>query len=164
MSKKEDPDALRSYSERYIREAVEQTSTYSEAAAHLEKEAREDKMLWRSLTEPLLSRACMTAVREHGQHERRKVWKSTADSTPQHGDRLAAAMVALMDFRLVNGKRIAEANKIEVLDSAVFYDTQSRDMAAKAVWLRRVAEKLGDGDTVGNALSEQDLRKLRGDD
>lgn len=68
---------------------------------------------------------------------------------------------SLMDFRLHDGTPLADADKIKVLDAANHWRVKATDMAWKARWMERVADKVPNGKTVRDALDENALADMQ---
>lgn len=121
-----------------------------------------DWRLWEALTEDLISGACYDAIRKVCQQERRKVWLAPNYDAAQQGGRVVhLASGNLLMFPLPGGMYLRDAQRGDVENAAVFYDTQARNMASKAAWLGMIAERLDAHRTVGDVLSEDELRAMQ---
>lgn len=67
---------------------------------------------------------------------------------------------ALLDFPLSGGQPLREATREDVETQARLYGTAARNMRTKAIWLSAIAEKVPEGVTVGEALTEDDAEAL----
>lgn len=74
--------------------------------------------------------------------------------------RAALEVRMLLDAPLSTGKRMADATKADVLAEASVYAPQAADMMAKVNYFRLVAEKLPDGKTVEQVLTNEGLTAL----
>jgi hypothetical protein len=68
---------------------------------------------------------------------------------------------SLLGFPLPGGKLLGEATKTEVLEAAQFYQSQGRDMMAKAAWLNAIAKAMGNSKFVAKALDDERLAALK---
>lgn len=119
------------------------------------------------LTEPLVSAACMDAIRRVFRHRRQVIWV-TPRLSPDTGISGLEAMARsnareLLDFPLPlpGYPRLANADH-ELLDAAIkVFGDQARDMAHKARWLEMVRKGLPKGKTVADVFNEKKLRALQ---
>lgn len=66
----------------------------------------------------------------------------------------------LLDARLSNGKRMAEATGADINDEIAVYEPQARNMMAKVNYFRLVVARLPDGKVVGDVLDNAALTKM----
>lgn len=66
----------------------------------------------------------------------------------------------MLNFALFGGKRLRDADKQDLRLSAERYYAHGSDMVHKGRWLALVASKVPDGKRVGEALTEEAVRKL----
>jgi hypothetical protein len=132
------------------------------ACLMLEKWANEDSRLHYALTRRYLHEACYKAVSSLVRTSRNVVWTTTKSvRTPQNGHRVAALSRSLMDdFRLPGGKPLRLATKVDLAEAADLYRKQAKDMVYKALWLDRIAIKVGDK-TVGEVFEDAQLEALQ---
>lgn len=141
---------------RLTRECVDATNSTQDAANMLLNRLREYPDLFSDLMEPYEQQAALSAVSAMTRVERRKVWVR-----PSSPDGRVAALAninaSLMSFRLPGGKPISLATAEDLRAASSFYEMQSNDMAWKARWLARLAERLTGDEILESRLSEQDL-------
>lgn len=145
-----------------IQSIIDHASDVADASRKLEEAARSDRELRDYLTEPYLKQACYNAVRSHYRVERREIWTAPNYTKGGNGQRVEQHARTLLDFPLPNGKRLRDATREDLLSAAEFYRRQSEDMAQKAHWLERIAEKTG-RKKVGAALTVKQIESLRGE-
>jgi hypothetical protein len=144
-----------------------------EAARMFEEVIRRSPALRDALTEPLISSACRQAVMAEVRIARHVVWHATrhqgSDAPPramvtaeEHVRRVVQLGIGtLVMFPLPGGKRLGEATREEIAAAADFYDRQSKDMGAKARWLRLVAQGLPNDARVSDVMTDERLRELQ---
>ena len=67
---------------------------------------------------------------------------------------------SLYEFPLIRGVKLADATVEDLDESIKFYTAQADNMHAKAAFLTRVRDRLGNHETVRDALSADDLEGL----
>jgi hypothetical protein len=157
-------DSNEVYLRRYISTAIKRTKTKQAAIDRLESEARNDKFLWRMLTEPFLRQACQLAVENFTTPSTGKSSKPAHPSKPVHQDqcgaRLRFAADSLMEFRLLEGLPLGHAMKSDVVATAASYNRIAQSKMVRAKWLTLIAEKMPDNKTVGDLFTEKDLKRF----
>jgi hypothetical protein len=92
---------------------------------------------------------------------RQEYSKERADAA---GARIAHNFVrvvkSLLDFPLSKGTLLKDATNVEVLASADRYEKQSSTMAHRARWLRALAERVPNGQRVGDVLTESNVKEI----
>jgi hypothetical protein len=115
-----------------------------------------------ALTAPLIDGACYDAIRSEQHANRRVIWNTTNKSGEDPGERFRKfATASLMDFPLLNGKRLGDAEREEVSGTQKFYEAQSRSMGVRAAWLRLILVKLPPHKKVGDVLTEKQLLAMQ---
>lgn len=71
------------------------------------------------------------------------------------------AVDRLMDFPLMNGTRLGDANKDLVKDQAMKFLRPVREHVASHTFLKLIADEMKDGKTVRQQFDENDLREFR---
>lgn len=88
----------------------------------------------------------------------------SAASMEVHRRRLAGRAVAevrmLLDSPLSSGKKLARANRTDLLAEANVYEPQARDMMAKVNFYRLVAEQVPNGKIVVDVLTNEALTAI----
>jgi hypothetical protein len=118
------------------------------------------------LSREIVFRACENEVGLAHRQRNEQIWKESGWTPPNHtnagnGKRLLVmARANLLNWSLPSGP-LRSAKKINVLSHAIFYETQARDMSWKSRWLKMIADKLDDEQTVEQVLSNDDLKELQ---
>jgi len=116
------------------------------------------------LAESVMEAAAFAAVTKVQRGNRKIIWSSKQpDVTAGQRIRSSGYTRSLMDFPLRSGKRLGDAVRDEVQADAENYEKVSADAQNKAQWLSAIAEHTKVGKTVSQCLTEEDLRKFRGD-
>lgn len=151
-----------------IQQAIGEASNDAPAAAQLlEKWVRKDRRLFNELMMPYLSGACWDAIRRYCRREKRSLWTAPRYHMSGKGERVIHLAEnnarSLFDFRLpLPGlPRLGDSNKEQVQSAEEFYQSQAKDMHAKAYWLHLIVEKMSANTTVRQQLSEELLLKLQ---
>ena len=111
--------------------------------------------------QPVILRAwCRDQVEAHVGALRLAAVRSVGQSSWE-GARLRQVINAnLFDFPLPGGKRLADANSLEIMDGANHYRGSAEDAAHKARWLDRVAKRVGGRNRAEEALPLRELETL----
>jgi hypothetical protein len=133
------------------------------AARIMQRRVTVDKALLTALSEEFIRIVCEVTTRGVLRHRRRVVWLPPNYDKGGKGARVTALAAGnrLIYFPLPGGKVLADASAAEVRAAAAFYTLQARDMGWKARWLRAVAQRVPEGKTVKEALTEKALTKLK---
>lgn len=116
------------------------------------------------LAESVMEAAAFAAVTKVQRGNRKIIWSSKQpDVTAGQRIRSSGYTRSLMDFPLRSGKRLGDAVRDEVQADAENYEKVSADAQNKAQWLSAIAEHTKVGKTVSQCLTEEDLRRFRGD-
>lgn len=124
------------------------------------------EMIWNELVPRLLLQCCRDEIRD----QRTRIAESyvkerfTKDhSTPPQEEtskRLSAGRKAMfMNWPLPDGRRLKDVRGEELNEVISMYDRQAKEMSRRARWLRLIAQRV-QGQTVGEAMEEQDLQEL----
>ena len=107
--------------------------------------------------------AAVRMMRSHVHHSRSKIWHSpaAASATARVGSLVRVNATALLDFPLPGGLMLRNAGAAELTAAIGGFLKQATDMRAKGTWLRRIAAKLPEGKTVGEAFTEDQLWELK---
>lgn len=143
-----------------VQQALDEAGSVMDAAERLEQWAHKDRALYDFLTAPWLARAAYDAVRKVSQDTRKGIWTAPNYEPSAGGDRVRAHARTLLDFPLPDGTPLREATRAKLVQAVSFYREQSEDMAHKARWLDRVAQRTG-RKKVGNALTLSELEQLK---
>lgn len=110
---------------------------------------------------PVILRAwCREQVEAHVGSLRLAATRSVGQPSSQ-GARLRQVINAtLFDFPLPGGKRLADANAMEIMAGAAVYKGSAEDAAHKARWLERVASEVGQRNRAEEALPLAKLEAL----
>jgi len=130
------------------------------ATERLEKMARKDVEIWQALTDGLLRTACYDACRAVCRADRRQIWYSPGYDAGGNGDRVKTHSASLMDWPLPGGKKLRDATREDLIEASDFYLRQAAQMRGVADFLFAISERVK-RKTVGNTLSESDLRALK---
>lgn len=143
-------------------ECARQGANNEAACAMLAEAVAADAGLRELLLTPWEPHAIRDLIGEKRRRDRAVIW-----SRPKAADarvdllRRASVRMSLMDFPLPNGTRLGNATGEDLAEGSATYKAQASDMAAKAKWLDLIAAGLPEGKTVGEALTETDLERLR---
>ena len=149
------------------RTAMDGAPTYRDGAKRLLAMTRDDAELKAALMGPYEMSAAMDAVTLASRAYRKTIW--TAPSRAERSEQaeqtfvLAESNLEMLDFPLPGGKPLRLASKADVKAAAYFYSTQATDMAYKGRWLVKIAGKMKFGQTVGEALDNEALKKMQKD-
>ena len=148
------------------RESFEAANNDARAAVGLMSDrVRKNPSLFKALMLPLVEEACYSQIRKIFRGERAIIWRTPNASDSGNGDRVVSLargnLHMLMQFRLPNGKPVAESKKPDLEEAASFYGKQASDMSHKSRWLNLVASELAEDLTVGEVLTEERLRILQ---
>lgn len=134
------------------------------AARLMVKEFRRDEKLLMLFSEHCIRLTCVEAVKTICRSERRSTWLPPNYDAGGNGARVLALAKSnsemLLDFPLWGGKKLRDATKDDVAESAAKWTAQGKDMMSKGRWLSLVASRVPEKKTVGQALTETELRKL----
>lgn len=166
-----------------VAEAIEGRD-YSDAVDYLLGLVRQDLEAMSAMLQPYERQAARELIGLKVRSQRQQIWNNPSDRVSR-GDAIRAQETAkqrphsginrnsvaalsagvirsgLMDFRLHDGTPLADADKAKVTDAALHWGTKARDMAWKARWMERIADKVPTGKTVRQALDEATLHALK---
>lgn len=105
---------------------------------------RSDKALTQIFLDHCLERACIDWVHAvvHALRARSVAVVANPDRAQTDGGLVSLAAGNRLDFRLWNGKRLGDATRQEIIDSADRYKAQARTMGITARWLELVAKEM----------------------
>lgn len=176
-------DDARTRLSRLVERAIDDRS-YDEAVDWLLDALQDDRPAYDLMMQPYAARAARELVTSAVHMKRSRIWNNagngvsrgdtfgpqeTANPAAHPGTNrntvaaLSAGVVrsGLMDFRLHDGTPLSDAGKEKVLQAAALWGKQASDMAWKARWMNRVAEKVPEGKTVRDALDESALAAMK---
>ena len=96
--------------------------------------------------------------------DRRAIWQAQEHDLESSNARVGAlsraTARALMDYPLWGGRRLGDATREEILESATQYQQQGRHMIASARWQLAIAKLLKPKQIAGKVLTESTLARL----
>lgn len=121
-----------------------------------------DKALMNEVLPAVLMAWCRDRVSNHiGSIRLAAVASASRVADADQSKRLRLVVTeTLFDFPLPGGKRLGDANAIEIRDAAGSYQNTAKDAAHKARWLSKVAEKVGRKNKAESALSLTQLEQI----
>ncbi len=166
-----------------VERAIEDRS-YDEAVTWLLDALKSDREAYDEMMRPYEPRAARELVTSAVHIRRSRIWNSASNGVsrgdkgasretaigfthPGNNRNTVAALSAgvirsgLMDFRLHDGTKIADADREKLLQAAEVWGKQASDMAWESRWMMRVASKMKANATVGAALTEDALAALK---
>jgi len=124
-----------------------------------------DSLLFRTLMEPLVYKACYDTVTGVCRRKRSLISNAPQRTPAQNAAAIAGlasgTLLGLMAFPLWGGKLLREATKEEVLEDSQKWIKQGSDMVKKGRWLQMVADHVPPGKKVGDVLTEAKLQKFK---
>lgn len=145
-------------------ECARQGANNEEACDMLAAEVAADPNLREVLLSPWEPHAIRALIGEKRRRDRSVIWSRPAAADARVGLlRRASVRMSLLDFPLPDGTRLGNADAEALAGGIATYTAQASDMAAKAKWLDLIRAQLPEGKTVGEAMTEQDLERLRGE-
>jgi hypothetical protein len=113
------------------------------------------------LLKPLISGAIWDLIRYCASQDRLKCIRPEAGTDSTTGLEEMARRT-LLDFPLRGGQRLGDAKRLQVVESADWYNVLACANGTNAAWLKSVIKALPDDDkTVSDVLSEEEVRTLR---
>lgn len=140
---------------------VDSDGDVEKAVTALIEAVRTNRQYRDELTEPLINAACYNLIRKQFHSERRKLWTTAPGKQTDKEQAETLAKSNLMAFRLPSGVSMELATATDLRQAEHMYRAQADDMAHKARWFTAIMEKLPDGKKVGQALTNDDLHRLR---
>lgn len=119
--------------------------------------------LFEELMRPLVRVACYDMLRKLRRDDRAHIWTPGRETGNGVAALAADNIASLLDFPLPVAGMIPLrfATKDQVNEAWHWYDHSSRNMAAKADWLKEVYFAMGDDTTVEDSFTEEKLRELQ---
>lgn len=153
------------------KKAIGCTDTVKAARELLEGWARGDYVLWQSLTEKYISRACVDAIKAVTTKKRKVAWKGEQPSTSDRL-KLSAETLALYSFKLPSGKILGDASHYDLQTAGRAFERQANSFqeqksqaSRNSLWMYALAGRMrgskATGKIVRNVMSEEELGRLR---
>lgn len=124
-----------------------------------------DPALHAEWIEPLIREWCRDTVSDLAVRKpRQAVWNGpawTPEVNAESNERLKTFARSLLDFPLPGGLPLRHATKDDLIAASEFYEKQANDMLWKAKWLKRIIDGMGRKRTVGNAMTDEQLERLK---
>lgn len=140
---------------------IAEAGNVQDATAIMRERLLADDRMYREAMDPMVAARAYDLVRSVCRAERRMIWTAPNYTPAGNGERvITAARASLLDMRLPNGLRLADATANDLMDAMGFYQRQARTMDHMARWLEAVARKVKNK-RVGDVLSDAALRKMQ---
>lgn len=153
-----EPETLASVAREYLHDAGGDTAA---ASARLIKRIEKDAEFRTSVVAEAIADAAEIAVGTAMRHHRSAVWNGIVPKAKTSVVALANGITnALLDFPLKGGVRLRDATREQVLEQSHLYRTSAADMSAKHRFLAAVAKRVAPGKTVGDSLTEEQVRAM----
>ena len=141
-----------------VREAWQGADTMPDAAEALYSAIAGDGARYQEIAPQVLRAWCRDQISAHVGAIRLAAIDWQQEPT---GNRLRQVIaVTLFDFPLPGGKRLGDANAVEIREGAKAYGDTADDAALKARWLGMVAVRVGRKNKAENALTLDQLQTL----
>lgn len=117
----------------------------------------------RHLLKELVAEVVLRAVRYSVAHVSKTQRAAIVD--PSHGKAQVTALArglagAFLDWPLPGGKRLADANRSEVMEGSRDYELKGTTMLQRSRWLRLVAQTIPEDKVAGDVLTNERLTEL----
>jgi hypothetical protein len=135
--------------------------------SYLTGRLKNDVKLRAAVVEHELAAAIREGVNRVRQHTRRSIITNVARNGRSGRDNVlalaSATNLVMMNFPIVGGKKLQDATRAEVADTAEHYATMAATHNQRARWFRAIAQAMPDEKmTVADALTEDRLVELWG--
>ncbi len=147
-------------------ECIEEAGDWSGGAKLMTEQVKADKALFDALARQRfdVGKACWELCRQVGKSGRQAYWQREPDGQDrivQDGGITMLAKSNLLDYPLMNGVRLGDADDATLEANIVIMETRGRTMMTRALWLRLVKQAKEDAKTVEQALTHAQLEALQ---
>lgn len=150
-------DTLRSLA----KAVLDETGSYDAAVPALLAALKTRPLLEAEFLRPHMTARARDLLSSVAASERQIVWHRPVDPMVRVRALSDGMRLTLLDFRLPNGMRLAEATRVTVEDAAGDYAKQAGDMAWKARWLSAIARAMPEGVPVADVMDAAALAALQ---